>query len=74
MLRLTGRDSDETLRLPLAGEPRAEEEPVGNELLRFDSTRLAEHALDQTERRMRNLMDLVQRFGLDEPGEGPRVA
>lgn len=67
MLRLTETGSDETLRFPDPARPA----PAP---LRLDSTDIAEEALSQAERRMENLLDLVHRFGLDAPGEGPRVA
>jgi hypothetical protein len=42
--------------------------------LPFDAAQMAERALNQAERRMENLLELVRRFDLDAPGEGPSVA
>ena len=72
MLRLTGPESDETLRFP--GVADGEPSGVRQFPRPIDSTIFAEEALTQAERRMQNLLDLVERFGLDAPGQGPRVA
>jgi hypothetical protein len=70
MLRLT-EDAGETFRIPATGERPPE---AADQAFRIDSVRFAERALNQADRRMTNLLDLVRRFGLDAPGDGPRVA
>lgn len=72
MLRLTESRADEPLK-PLTPDGASSEKWVPGPLP-FDAARMAEQALDQAERRMKNLLDLVRRFDLDAPGEGPRVA
>ena len=72
MLRLTESRADEPLTraTPYGASPE-------NHLptpLPFDAAAMAERALNQAERRMENLLELVRRFDLDAPGEGPRVA
>lgn len=71
MLRLTESRADEPLDRGAAPKALSENGPIP---LRFDAAAMAEHALNQAERRMENLLDLVRRFDLDAPGDGPRVA
>ena len=71
MLRLTESRAGE----PLARSATPKVSPEnGPNPLRFDAASMAEDALNQAERRMENLLDLVRRFDLDAPGDGPRVA
>ena len=72
MLRLTESRADEPLKPRTPGGASSKNSAPGP--LPFDAAEMAEHALDQAERRMKNLLDLVRRFDLDAPGEGPRVA
>ncbi|MFG0284178.1 MAG: hypothetical protein ACF8R7_07120 [Phycisphaerales bacterium JB039] len=70
MLRLADQGSDELL--PRSGKPAGDAGDA--DVLPFDAIAHAEGALSHAEKRMENLMDLVRRFGLDAPGDGPRVA
>ena len=75
MLHLADQGSDETLPRPGHGRTSVDAAGAGDaDALPFDAVAHAEQALSHAERRMENLMDLVRRFGLDAPGDGPRVA
>lgn len=68
MLRLTESRVDDPLKSHAGADARLPRP------LTLSSTQMAEEALDQAERRMENLLELVRRFDLDAPGDGPRVA